>query len=84
VQIRVYIPPRSARNLMIEAVCIHCRQLEKNINARQTQTRLLRDQETFVVTNRGISLPRDFQNCPGMGKNTIPGLFLEVAFFGLK
>jgi len=37
-----------------------------------------------VVTNRGISLPRDFQNCPGMGKNTIPGLFLEVAFVGLK
>jgi len=39
---------------------------------------------TCVVTNRGISLPRDFQNCPGMGKNTIPGLFLEVAFVGLK
>jgi len=27
---------------------------------------------------------RDFQNCPGMGKNTIPGLFLEIAFVGLK
>jgi len=37
-----------------------------------------------VVTNRGISLPQDFQNCPGIGKNTFPGLFLEVAFVGLK
>jgi len=28
--------------------------------------------------------PGDFQNCPGMGKNTIPGLFLEIAFVELK
>jgi len=38
----------------------------------------------FVVTNRGISLPRELQNYPGIGKNTFPGLFLEVAFVGLK
>jgi len=43
-----------------------------------------KSKKPYVVTNRGISLPRDFQNCPGMGKNTIPGLFLEVAFVGLK
>jgi len=40
-----------------------------------------------VVTNPGISLPgisKTARNCPGMGKNTIPGLFLEIAFVGLK
>jgi len=34
--------------------------------------------------HQSISLPQDFQNCPGMGKNTIPGLFLAIAFVGLK
>ena len=44
----------------------------------------LATRQRCVVTNRGISLPRELQNYPGIGKNTFPGLFLEVAFVGLK
>ena len=41
-------------------------------------------QQTRVVVAYDVLSPIEGYPYPGMGKNTIPGLFLEIAFVGLK